>query len=200
MALCLGSKSNGKPCDKKGGRTTGFCTECDARNRGLPKAVVVLPTAEGNMVDQELLDMIPAVENLEQLRKMELKIIDGLVTGVIDPKCGSSVAALCKHQAELIEKLKPKEEKLDETGRQAAINISIQMKQEERWSLMQDFTGGFAKLLKEAQQKTITIPAEGAGFESQLAQITMERGNAENKDSERPAGILEEAGDTEEVF
>lgn len=178
MALCIGSKPNGDYCRKKGSRETGYCDGCD-------------PSKNSDVsISQELLDSIPKVETLQDLRKLELLLLDGIVTGAVDSRAGSSIAALCKHQAELILKLLPKGEKIDGEGREALIEISLRMSDREAHTLMQDFTGQFGKLLTTNQNKVIDVPT---------IEVKDDR-RTDDEGAQRADGIPESAAASEDIF
>ena len=212
--LCLGTNRDGGLCSRKANKDTGYCTHHE------PQAVKIAETKqrEKNRMEAEaarfreeaqqhkeervetyiasggrlrdIKQKIMDIKDLESLRQASLAVITGIIDEVIDSKAASSLAQLLKHQAELLEKTKPKEELLDNSGRDRLIEIAIKMPTSEAWRLMQDFTGGMAKLAKQAKAITMN-PQED---------VIIDVRPSENTDNERSGGVQTPDCDPGEIF
>lgn len=114
---------------------------------------------------QKLYDKIVECRDVESLRQLELKILAEFVTGMsgeglsmIDPKFGSPIVQLLKHQAELLGVTKKGNEGLkDPKQREVAINIAVNMSPEQQIQLLGDFATGMKLIEKQAKIDAIDI-------------------------------------------
>jgi hypothetical protein len=191
MTLCAGIR-DGWPCSQEAAPVRSYCTRCDpdvsalsfgnraplikqqelarrieaeerdkkAKQRSEQEAKI---EQRKEIVAQEIQDAILEVRDLESLRRLELKIMEGLVSGAIDSKAGSPLSQMLKHQAELLRITVLKDENaLHPHEREAAVQIAITMSPEKMLNLLADFSGGMASLRKQArgtEPPTITVSA-----------------------------------------
>lgn len=136
----------------------------------------------------ELKQQILDISDLEELRQVELLVVNAVLDGSIDKIAANAIAGLLKHQAELITKLKPPETGLEEQKRQAILNLSVNMPLGEAWNLMQNFTRGMAALAKKTE--------EPKAIEAEVKVLD----GSENVNSVSTQGVPEAATSPEEIF
>lgn len=114
------------------------------------------------ILEQQINEAILEVRDLESLRRLELKIMEGLVSGVIDSKAGSPLSQMLKHQAALLPLTVGREDgSLQPHERDAAVQIAINMPPDQMLALLADFGNGMRGLIKQARTEppAITIQA-----------------------------------------
>lgn len=176
MAFCRGRTEKNLPCKAHMVLESGYCVKHDpnklktkeylkekeellvARERDLQLREGMI---ENVLEVKEICETVGRIQDLESLRNAELAIIQGLIMDKIDPKAGSSIAALLKHHADLLKADKP-DGNLKEEERKVLIQISAELSTEEAWALVQDFQGGMKRLVDRAKEEAITVIPENS--------------------------------------
>jgi hypothetical protein len=178
MALCINT-INGELCTNKANKS-GYCKACESTVSG--KSALELQTLEEakktaraealrrakveqrqEILLEDISDSILEIRDIEGVRRLELKVMQGLVDGTIDSKAGSPIVQLLKHQCELLGITMEKEEKLDSSQREMALQIAIKMSPEQMLKLLGDFSHGMQNLVKEVktqQRDILVVPKE----------------------------------------
>jgi hypothetical protein len=154
----------------------GYCKDCDPVNLAQKKREAEKRKKEAKreeerkdreeqrreILAEELHEMITGCRSLEDLRKLELRIIKALIEGSIpDPRVGSPLAQLLKHQEALIRACKGNADDLEPHQRDRAIQLAKQMSPEQMLGLIGDLAQGMRLLSKQVRQEdnVITISA-----------------------------------------
>lgn len=196
---CIGVNTDGALCSRNASRETGYCPQHDPkktqeqkkrsnelvlRREEEDRQQRILERQEYELSLDDALARIREIKDLDTLRKAEQSVALGLAKGSIDPKAGSPICQLLKHQAELLEKTKPPSEKLDEGTARNLLKMSAEMTLAQMWGLMQDFTGGFARMKHEATKAITEQPVD-----AEVIQVEDKRERISNGDRERKTGI-----------
>lgn len=189
-AKCTELKTNGDPCTNWA-MDTGYCNVHDPatikkkeidklkeedisylqlKERQIKRRqeqLEILSDRIKNNRDEEVSDIVAAIktiDDVESLRLAELEVVAGLVQEKIDPKAGGPIAAILKHQAELLGVSKRQTEgKKDPHRRNVMIAMSGEMTNDEVFELISNFAGGMKRLEQKAEQASngeiITVEA-----------------------------------------
>lgn len=166
MKICLGLNEFGKPCPGKGLRN-GFCRKCDPAEQTRQKhlkikeakkaAEAAAKREQAEELDNiELEDMVKQCQSVEDIRKLELKILGKIATGTIDPRAGSSIVQLLKHQVDLLDRKKLDDPTITEEEKDKIRSKARKMTAEEMLMLLGEFAQGYKNLVKAVREE----PAE----------------------------------------
>jgi len=174
MSYCI-SFVNGQMCPNKS-NSSGFCREHDpstaitvrkemealSRKAAKKEAERIEKMEQREEIAAQVLsDAIAECQSIEGLRKLELKIVQGLVDNTIDPRAGSAITQILKHQERLIDRHHEGEEDLNADQREHALRKAKAMTAIDMLALLGDFAHGVAKLTKAAKTEVIDItPSE----------------------------------------
>lgn len=169
---CIGTKTDGSFCEKRA-KANGYCLDHDpAKKRDLEKEQKQQQREEAaresarkakydqrrEIFEKDLNEMVLECNDLESLRRLELKIMKALIDGTIDdPRIGSPVVQLLKHQADLIEMVKPDDGLKNAGQREIAIMIAMKMPAEQQLQLLGDFAQGMKLIEKQAKTEAIEV-------------------------------------------
>lgn len=173
MSQCLGVKSTGAFCTKRPG-SNGFCKSCDPNasrdyereeqqlrreEAAAARAKVLKKEQSAEIMAQEIKDKILEITDLEGLRRLELKVLEMFVSVdcSIDARFGSAIVQLLKHQADMLQAVKPDEGLKGAGQREIAIQIALKMTPEQQLMLLGDFAQGMKLIEKQAKSEVVDI-------------------------------------------
>jgi len=168
---CINVLNDGSLCPQTATTKTGYCKACDpkllaAERKKFAKRELAKREKEEQRAEidkQQLENMITECHTVDELRLLNLKIMQSIVAGHIDPRAGSSIVQLLKHQESLIDR---KGEEAGDTKpheRDKAVQMAKEMSSEDMLGLIGDIAHGVKNLIKKAKTEeptTITIKAE----------------------------------------
>ena len=166
MAECIYMFPSGELCPARANRQ-GYCKEhdpTDAKKRARDEQDKRRERAEKeaeredrlqqrrDIFAQQLKEAVLEINDLESLRRVELKVLHALITGEIeDPRVGSPVVQLLKHQETLLEKTAKKDQALTQNQREVIVQLALQMPPEKQLELLGDLAGGVKKLATQVK-------------------------------------------------
>lgn len=169
--LCSGTNDDGSLCGNKA-RKSGFCAKCDPhaaeeekrKQRSLEAEKKQKEDQAQEIFEQNTLNMIAECQTIEDLRKLELKILEGVVINRIDSRAAGAIVNILKHQEDLIDRKHQGSDELKDNERERAVRKSKEMNTDQMLGLIGDLAHGMRKLIKEAKAEeavTIDITAKG---------------------------------------
>ena len=173
-SLCMGLTETGAYCGNRA-RKSGFCASCDPHANAEEKRKQAKLDAEkkikkeqaAEIAEQQLDQMIQECQSIEDLRMLELQILRQIVKAEIDPRAGSAIVNILKHQENLIDRKDEDQGDLKDNERARTIQKAKEMSVEQMLGLIGDFAHGMKKLIKDAKAEeaigaaTITVEAKG---------------------------------------
>ncbi len=163
--ICIGMLPDRTLCTKRANRS-GYCRSCDPETKK-EQIKAAKKQAEKDAKDeqrneifqQDLKHMILECRTHEDLRKLELKIMEGLIDGSIaDPRVGSPIVQILKHQEDLLDRAAPDKDDLKPHEREKAIKIAISMSEDQMLALIGDFAHGLKNLVRQAKEEAQAVP------------------------------------------
>lgn len=167
--MCINMLADGTICTRPA-RNSGYCKECDPKSTVEEQRKIARENLERakkqeqkkELFDQELTDMVAECHSVEDVRKVQLKVIEGLIRGTVDARAGASIAAMLKHQEHLLDRKDEDNKDLKPNERDRAIALAKEMTPETMLGFIGDMAHGIKNLIKKAkeQEAVITISAQ----------------------------------------
>lgn len=165
MNKCIGLLPDKTLCDNQAIRNgKGYCAVCDPNERKKRARLQAEEEARKEQAraiqSQELDAMIEECSTIDDLRKLELKILSQVARGLIDPRAGSSIVQICKHQEQLIDRKENEGKDLNDGDRERAIALAKEMSPEKMLGFIGDIAHGLKFLMKEAKSAPLALTVE----------------------------------------